>query len=384
VFQYFHDNYRWSSAFTLALMAGGQLNQIDSRLASLRDGEANPQAWTKAWDSMGDQQVEHAAGELALGYRQAASARYFRAATYYLTGERQTPLGEEKTRSYTLALDAFARGVGLMNRPLERVEVDSPDGILPGYLIPSGSDGPAPVVIFYNGFDVTKELLYGFIGDQFTRRGIACLVIDTPGTGEPLRLRNVAARPDYEVPTAAIVDYLETRTDIDPDRIGLLGISLGGYFAPRGAAYESRIKACAVWGAMWDYGQIWERRWETNSASTGVPFWQLPWVMGTNTMEGALDRVRSYTLADALPQLTQPLLIVHGENDAAVPLADARAAFEAAGSADKTLRVFTAAEGGSEHCNIDDPDPARQLIVDWFATRLGTLAAPTAPPADKP
>jgi dienelactone hydrolase len=162
--------------------------------------------------------------------------------------------------------------VELTPRPIEHVEVDSPDGILPGYLIPSGTDGPAPVVIFYNGFDVTKELLYGFIGDQFSRRGIACLVIDTPGTCEPLRLRNVPSRPDYEVPTTAIVDYLQTRPDIDPDRIGLLGISLGGYYAPRGAAFEKRINACVAWGAVWDYGATWQHRWET----TLTPFWQLP------------------------------------------------------------------------------------------------------------
>ena len=233
--------------------------------------------------------------------------------------------------SYTAALEAFARAVELMPRPIERVEVDSPDGILPGYLIPSGTDGPAPVVIFYNGFDVTKELLYGFIGDQFSRRGIACLVIDTPGTGEPRRLRNVPSRPDYEVPTAAIVDYLQTRPDIDPDRIGLLGISLGGYYAPRGAAFEKRIAACVAWGAVWDYGATWQHGWETNSKTTLTPFWQFPWVMGTDTMEDALVRVREYTLADAMPHPTQPLLIVHGDSDTAFPVSDAEAAFAAAG-----------------------------------------------------
>jgi hypothetical protein len=155
---------------------------------------------------MGEEQSRHAAQERADGYVQAASARYFRAATYHLTGERQTPPGPAKTHSYTAALDAFAQGVELMARPVERVEVESPDGILPGYLIPSGTNGPAPVVILYNGLDVTKEILYGIIGDQFSRRGIACLVIDTPGTGEPLRLRGVPSRPDYEVPTAAIVE----------------------------------------------------------------------------------------------------------------------------------------------------------------------------------
>jgi alpha-beta hydrolase superfamily lysophospholipase len=380
MFHYFPDNYRWSSAFTLALMAGGQLNQMDRWLAPLRDAGPEPDtaAWTTAWDSMGEEQSRHAAEERANGYAQAASARYFHAATYHLTGERQTPPGPAKTHSYTAALEAFAKAVELMANPIERVEVDSPDGILPGYLIPSGSDGPAPVAIFYSGFDVTKEILHGIIGDQFSRRGIACLVIDTPGTGEPLRLRGIASRPDYEVPTAAIVDYLQARPDLDPDRIGLLGISLGGYYAPRGAAFEKRITACVAWGAIWDYGLRWRQRWQTRSKTTSVPFWQLPWVMGTDTMEAALERVEQWTLVEAMPHLTQPLLIVHGEHDGAIPVADAEAAFAAAASKDKTLRIFTVKEGGSEHVNADDPDPARQMIVDWFAQRLGTLPTPSA------
>lgn len=372
MFYYFPDNYVWSSAFTLALAAGGQLNQMDRWLVPLRDAGPEPEtdAWTKAWDSMGEEQSRHAAAERADGYVYAASARYFHAATYHLTGERQTPPGPAKTRSYTAALEAFANGVELMANPIERVEVESPDGILPGYLIPSGTNGPAPVVIFYNGFDVTKELLYGLIGDQFSRRGITCLIIDTPGTGEPLRLRGVPSRPDYEVPTAAIVDYLQTRPDIDPGRIGLLGISLGGYYAPRGASFEHRIKACAAWGGVWDYGAVWQHRWDTRSKHTPVPFWQLPWVMGTETMEQALERVKQWTLVNAIPHLTQPLLIVHGAEDKGIPLSDAQKAIEAAGSSDKELRVFTGADGGVEHCNVDDPDPARQLIADWFTEHL--------------
>jgi fermentation-respiration switch protein FrsA (DUF1100 family) len=100
--------------------------------------------------------------------------------------------------------------------------------------------------------------------------------------------------------------------------------------------------------------------------------------MGTDTMEAALERVKQWTLADVMPHLTQPLLIVHGEHDTGFPVTEAEAAFAAAGSKDKTLRVFTIEEGGSEHVNADDPDPARQLIADWFAQRLGTLPMPSA------
>jgi len=163
-----------------------------------------------------------------------------------------------------------------------------------------------------------------------------------------------------------------------PGRIGLLGISLGGYYALRGAAFEKRVTACAAWGAVWDYSLTWQHRWEKRSTTTFTPFWQLPWVMGTDTMQAALERVRQWTLADVMPHLTQPLLIVHGEHDTGFPVADAEAAFAAAGSKDKTLRIFTIEEGGSEHVNADDPDPARQLIADWFAQHLGTMPVPSA------
>jgi dipeptidyl aminopeptidase/acylaminoacyl peptidase len=373
VFKYFPNNYMWSSAVLLSITAGGELGQIDRQLAPLRAAEADPDAWTKAWDTAGALQVEYAERDLGRGYRRSASERYRRAANYYLTGERQTAPGPAKSNSYQHALDAFANAVKTMPRPLERVEIDSPDGVLPGYLIPARTEsnvGRAPVVIFYNGFDVTKELLFGFIREELADRGVACLIVDGPGTGEPLRLRGVASRPDYEVPTTAIVDYLVTRPDIDPERIGLLGISLGGYYAPRGAAFERRIKACAAWGGVWDYGALWQHRWETRSKTTPVPFWQLPWVMGTETMEQALEKVKAFALADALPHLTQPFLIVHGGDDSMIPLPHAQKAIDAAGSSDKELVVFDGVDGGAEHCCMDDPDPARQLIADWFADHL--------------
>ncbi|NQE85929.1 alpha/beta hydrolase [Nocardia terpenica] len=355
----------------LSITAGGQLGQIDRQLAGLREAQPDPEAWTKAWDEAGTLQVEFAKRDLSRGYRRSASERFLNAVNYYLTGERQTAPGPAKTNSYSLALEAFGKAVETMPRPLERVEINSPDGILPGWLIPARDVvGRAPVVIFYNGFDVTKELLYCIIREEFADRGIACLVVDAPGTGEPLRLRGVASRPDYEVPTSAIVDHLMTRPDLDPERLGLLGISLGGYYAPRGAAFEHRIKACAAWGGVWDYGQLWQHRWETRSKTTPVPFWQLPWVMGTDTMEQALEKVKPFALAEALPHLTQPFLIVHGADDSMIPLSHAEEAIEAAGSSDKKLVVFDGVDGGAEHCSMDDSDPARQLVADWFADRL--------------
>ncbi|KAH8890629.1 alpha/beta-hydrolase [Thozetella sp. PMI_491] len=373
MFYYFEDNYMWSSAVLLTLMAGGQLGQIDRWLAPLRDKKPDTTAWTRAWNAAARQQFELAAKDEEHGYSFSASERYLRASTYYLTGERQTPPGSCKMQSYKDALTSFSRAMDLMTEPPERVVVPSPDGDLPGYLIKvtnKAKTSRPPIVVFYNGFDVVKETLYAIIREEFARRGIACLVVDTPGTGEPLRLRGVPSRPDYEVPTAAIVEYLETRTDIDAKRIGLLGISLGGYYAPRGAALEPRIKACAAWGAIWDYGAMWDRRWKTSSKLTSVPSWQLPWVMGTETVEEALKRAREFTLSGILGHLSQPLLIVHGAEDSGVSLEDAHRVIEEAGSEDKQLKLFGKEEGGSEHVGADDPDPTRQFIADWFLQHL--------------
>jgi dienelactone hydrolase len=372
LFNYFPDNYMWSSSVVMGLMAGGQFGEMHRWLEPLRDAESDMQAWDTAWVGMAAQQEELASADLKEGYQLSAGARYARAAAYRFIGERQMPPGTDKLKRYTAALVSFDAAARYAPFPIERVEIASPDGPLPGYLIPAGTQEPAPVVIFYSGLDVTKEPLYLFIREEFVRRGISVLVMDTPGVGAPLRLRGVPSRPDYEVPTAAIIDYLEERTDIDSDRIGILGISLGGYYAPRAAAFEPRIKACVAWGGVWDYGALWKRRWETRTKNISVGFFQLQWVMGTATMEEALERVQQYKLDGVMQRITQPLLMLHGDHDLAIPVEDARKAFAAAGSADKQLRIFSEAEGGAEHVQADEPDAARQLIADWFAKRFGT------------
>jgi alpha-beta hydrolase superfamily lysophospholipase len=377
---HFPSNPAWSSAADMTLMAGGQIGQIARLTALLDAANGDVYAWNDAWNDLAGEQESFAAGEQQDGYRGAAATRYLRAALYRLTGERLLPVGDLKSQTYSSALQSFERGSELLPTPLQRLDIASPDGILPGYLIPANTDRPAPVVIVYNGFDITKEFLFGIAGDAFARRGIHCFVVDTPGTGEPLRLRNIRSRHDYEVPTAAIVDALSELPAVDASRIGLLGVSLGGYYAARGAAFEPRIAACAAWGAQWDWGYRWHQRISGSNGQPPASTAALEWVLGASSAEDALRKVSKFSLVDVLPKLIRPFLIVHGEKDTIVPVEDAHKAFDAASSVDKTLHILRAGEGGVEHINADDPDPARQLIADWFADRL---AAPR-PPSDMP
>ena len=138
-------------------------------------------------------------------------------------------------------------------------------------------------MIFFDGLDVTKEICYFFELKDFVRRGMACLIVDGPGNGESIRFRGLKLRYDQEVPARAAVDYLQGRKDVNPDKIGVMALSLGGYYAPRAAAFEKRLKACVSWGAQWDYHSVWKRRFEAAfKTALSVPPDHIQWVVGSH------------------------------------------------------------------------------------------------------
>jgi alpha-beta hydrolase superfamily lysophospholipase len=108
-------------------------------------------------------------------------------------------------------------------------------------------------MIHFDGFDVTKEWMHLCgIAREFAARGISTLMVDHPGVGAALRLQGLPVNYDSERWASAAIDWLEKRDDVDPTRIGVVAMSLGGYYAPRAAAFEKRLAACVAWGARWD------------------------------------------------------------------------------------------------------------------------------------
>ena len=86
-------------------------------------------------------------------------------------------------------------------------------------------------------------------GAPYTSLGMSFINVDAPGQGGSLRLKKIYAPPDSERYAKTVVDYLVTRSDVDPDRIGIIGSSMGGYTAPRSCSGEKRFKACATWSS---------------------------------------------------------------------------------------------------------------------------------------
>ena len=378
-FMYFPDDYRWSAAVVNMLGSAtfgtadiGEVHQI-GRL--VRDQLGDDDAWFDACVQVGDRVKALAAEREAGGHRISAASAFRRACAIYQMGERfRTPKDERALAAYRTGVECFHRFVDLTTDvKIEKVEVPYEGGSLPGYFVQAKNTQSArnPCVVFFDGLDVTKELQYGRGVEDLVKRGLSCLVMDGPGTGEAIRFRNYYLRHDYEVAGSACVDFLERRADVDAKRIGVMAISLGGYYAPRCASMEPRFAACVAWGAIWDYHATWKRRIEASfKASMSVPGHHIMWILGVDSVNEALQRLEPFRLDGVVQKMRCPLLITHGADDEQVPLADAQALHKAAGSPDKTLRVFTAEEGGAQHCQRDYLSLGAATMFDWLEDKL--------------
>src|SRR5262249_26928098 len=310
------------------------------------------------------------------GHTATAAAAYLRAANYYQIGERLLqPRSDESQKAYATAVRLFKKGMSeIQPLAIEAVEIAFENGkSLPAYFVKSRDVGsaPLPTVVFFDGLDITKEIQYFHGVPELARRGLATLIVDIPGTGESIRFRGMPARFDTNVVGTAAVNYLETRGDVDRERIAVMGISLGGYYAPRAAAFEPRFKACVSWGAIWDYYAVWKRRIDKAfQASLSVPGEHIMWVLGVSSLDAALEKLKDWRLAGVAEKVQCAYLLTHGERDAQIPLEDAQTLFNAIGSGDKTMKVFTVEEGGYEHCQGDNVTLGMTYIADWLADKL--------------
>jgi len=378
MFEPFPGNYVWNLSVNICLAMGGAIGEIDEANAPVREAatlgeDAGTEAFFTSWMALADRLAALGAEAEAAGHLLTASGKYARALAYAMTAERM------QARDYAPRREAYARMLDARDAmfrtggiPCEAVDIPYEGSSLPALFLPGEGPGPWPCMIFCNGLDSVKEMIYLVNRDAFARRGIALLMIDQPGVGGALRLNGLTAVHDSERWAGAAIDYLETRADVDADRIGIVGWSLGGYYAPRAACYEKRLKLCAAWGANHDWGALQHRR-AAREGDRPVPhYWEhVCWVWGEPSAQALLDHCDRITLRGHLQHMTIPFLVTHGENDRQIPVAYAHESYEeAVNSPDRALKIFTAREGGVEHTGADNIEPIRSFIADWCADRL--------------
>ena len=376
-FQYFPGNFMWSQGMMIVIemarWGASAMSEVDGVGQRLKDKVGDNEAWGVEWEKEA-RRVERMGDEAAAEqHRSSAGSHYLRAATYYFAGERFVPPGAKKTELYHSCLRCFRRGTKFRYPNIERVEVPYAGTTLPAWFMKAPVEGKAPAVCFFDGLDSTKELSVLFGGVELANRGIHTLAIDGPGQGEALRLQNIPSRHDYEVPAVAAYDYVASRADVDTKRIAVMAFSMGGYYAPRAAAFEKRFAAGVAWGAHFDYHATWitrRRILETGGTKVSAPHFQLPWVMGMPDMDSAMKKVEQYTLAGVAEKITCPFLIIHGERDSISPAANAQLLYDTISSKVKKLKIFTVEEGGAEHCQGDNRQLAANYVADWLAETL--------------
>lgn len=318
----------------------------------------NLDSWHAEWTRMAEKNEGLAAGFEEEGRDVTAHDFYRRAAEFYRRALVYMPDSDPRMmQSHDKLKETFDKAWNLVTPPFERVEIPYEGHVLDALFYPArGSEGARlPTVYNYGGAD--GILLRGLDGDagQYVRRGMSFIDVDGPGHGATLREKKLYAPPDSERVAKAVIDYLVTRPDVDPDRIGLHGSSMGGYSGPRCATEEKRIKAVAVWSGAYHlvddifdyYPPIQDR---------------LRWLMGAADLKEARERIKEFTLVGRAQKIECPLLVGYNHDDRVMDPRGAVRLYENAVNAPRELL-----DGVGHHEKRFD---RRSFIVDWFAKQL--------------
>jgi pimeloyl-ACP methyl ester carboxylesterase len=319
--------------------------------------------WLDAWRETADGHREDAERAHAAGRDLTAGEAYVRAAVCYHFAKFVWVLDAERNRAATeQAIAALAAGHALLDPTAERIEAPF-DGarIAANLRRPHGVERP-PLILLIAGLDSTKEEFFHW-EHVFLERGMATLSMDGPGQGESGFALQI--RPDYEVAVAALLDALGDRADVDLDRIGAAGVSMGGYYAPRAAAFEPRIRAVAGVSGPYDMSANWDNL-------PGLTRATLQHHTGASSPEEARAKAAELNLSGVAERVTQPALIVTGKLDRLIPWQDTKRIADEIPNAEWVLY-----EHGTHVCN-NLPFRYRPLVGDWMAEQLARVGQLTA------
>jgi dienelactone hydrolase len=355
----------WGPRFTTNGVTAGDFERITSGLERWAD-------WCAAWSSVAGEHEQLGRDALAAGHSRSAGAHLSRAALYYHFAKFLfvEDLGQMRS-AHMSAVRCLNDALPHLDPPGRRVEIPFDGSRLAGVLrLPSAPPGPDhsgwPVVIMIPGLDSAKEELYT-TEELFLDRGLATFSVDGPGQGEAEY--DLAIRPDWEVPGAAIIDRLAAEPGLDAGRIAVWGVSLGGYYAPRVASGDERVRACVALAGPFDFAASWDQRPVLTREAFRVR-------SKSPDEDSARAAAAQLTLAGRAELIRCPLLAVMGKQDRLIPWQQAERLVREAGPAAELLLL----ERGNHGCANLAPFH-RYRTADWVAEQLGARASRPAPPS---
>jgi 2,6-dihydroxypseudooxynicotine hydrolase len=326
-------------------------------LLDIRSAASDWDALPATWSQFASEAEGRGEAAFAAGATLTAATEFARASLYYHYGQYLlfSDLGLKKT-IHDKKVAAFKRAAPLFESPMERVEIQFDSIKMPAYFaLPKNVTRP-PCVVLLGGLDTTKED-YLTVADHCLKRGLAILAFDGPGQGETVFA--MRWRTDFERAIFAVLDYLEARPEIDRNRIGIIGRSMGGFYAPKAAALDRRIKALVAWGVMYHLRNL-----------ASVPKHTLEgfiFVSDSKSLEEAQRFYSTIDLSKYAPKISCPTLVVHGGLDAITPPENATMLIN-----DLKGPVETFIWNDSIHCCHDRAHIVRPGMADFMRKHLAS------------
>lgn len=382
----------------LGSAASGDAEAGEVLSTAVRIAPGDFDSWTMQWLATA-RRVHSVADECRdRGHVVSAREAYFRAANYYRAAEfylHGVPADPRIRQLSGQARSCFRAALTLGQRDVEALAVPYEGTILPGYYYPAGgTEGRTATLIAHTGFDGTQEELRA-IALAANARGMHCVTFEGPGQGAVIRDQGLPFRPDWEAVVTPVLDHVLTLPGVAPDRVALLGLSFGGYLAPRAAAFEHRLAACVANGGVFDFmannlppgmtrqtAAAWIREdpqaadrlmTDLMAASTDTR-WAVQngmFTFGSPSPGAWFLAALDYTLEGVAQQIRCPTLVIDTEAERAFA-GQAKALYEAL-TCEKDFVLFTAEEGAEDHCQVGSPLLSAQRTFDWLQETLSRV-----------
>jgi pimeloyl-ACP methyl ester carboxylesterase len=358
---------------------GADIGEVMATAARITPGDC--ESWHREWRALADRIAAIADGCAAKGHSVSASGAYLRASNYYRTSEfylRDDPCNDPRVADTSArAIETF-RAAPEVQEHWRRVGIPYEGIELSGYYLDVSGDDPGPTLVAHGGFDSTVEEMFFAAGEAARRHGWNCLIFEGPGQGATLRINKLPFRYDWEAVVTPVLDFAIGLRGVDAGRIALLGMSMGGYLAPRAAAFDRRIAACIAYDGVFDFASVLPPAQMIDELSANLAQaptalrWALAnglWVFNAATTDEFIAEVAKYDLAPVVEQITCPTLVCDAENDQFFK-GQPQLLYDAL-RCPKTLLKFTAAEGAEEHCHEGALTLFHQRMFDWLDDTLG-------------
>jgi pimeloyl-ACP methyl ester carboxylesterase len=372
----------------VAPTGGAEINEC--LLAGERIKENDTESWVREWVTAAAQAAQKAEQAMQAGQGITARQAYLRASNYYRSATFYLSHRDDRLDQYlALTRDTFQEAARLFTPPIEVIKIPFGDAQLPAYFLSAGQAN-RPTLIAVNGADSSNEELVHWIGFAAAARGWNFLAFEGPGQWSALQMNpGLYLRPDYEAPVKAVVDYLLTRTEVDPDKIALIGYSLGGTLAARVAAYEQRINATICVGIVVDVNDAmiadmpgWLQKSpdfifdslfglvEKFSKRNAALLSHFMWIFGVSRFREVIEAWRPFNIAGLAPRIQKPLLLITGEQEymqvkAKVILDNMRFLRDIPGPV--SMHQFDFSEGwAGSHCQVGALSQIQAVVFDWL------------------